>query len=122
MIKLERLERAILIFLISAFVLGIIVSVLQKMRPPAKITIEKFDPENYKDTGSDPLAFSEKIDINTACAEDLMKINGVGGIIAGRIIEYRCRDGSFSSIDDLKNVKGVGTALFEKIKSRLKAE
>ena len=51
-----------------------------------------------------------------------MKIKGIGRTISERIVEYRYNKGSFASIDDIKNVKGVGVALFEKIKTRIKTE
>ena len=122
MIKLERLERMILIFLISALILGLAISAVLKARSPAKVTIGKFNPEDYKPSRSDHAPYGEKININTAGAEDLMKIKGIGETISGRIIEYRYRAGRFNSIDDIKNVKGVSVALFEKIKSRLEVE
>ncbi|MDD5427960.1 MAG: helix-hairpin-helix domain-containing protein [Candidatus Omnitrophica bacterium] len=122
MIKLERAERAILIFLVSALILGVAVSAIRKAKPPAKITVEKFNPEDYKNIQSDITSRGEKININTASAEDLMKLKGVGLTLAGRIVEYRYQHGGFASIDDLKSVKGVGVELFEKIKSRVTAE
>ncbi|MFA6321704.1 MAG: helix-hairpin-helix domain-containing protein [Candidatus Omnitrophota bacterium] len=122
MIKLERLERVILIFLISALILGVAISAVLKARSPAKVTIGKFNPEDYKNAQAGYLPPSEKININTANIEDLMKIKGVGQTIASRIIEYRYQKGRFVSIDDLKNVKGVSVALFEKIRDRLETE
>ena len=122
MIKLERVEKAILIFLIAALILGMAISALRKARPPITVKIEKFNVEQYKDNAADLSLSDERIDINSASLKDLMKIKGVGKTIAGRIVEYRYRNGSFASIDDLKNVKGVGVALFEKIRNRIKVE
>ena len=51
-----------------------------------------------------------------------MRIKGIGETIAERIVEYRYNNGNFASIDDIKNVKGVGVALFEKIKTRITVE
>jgi len=48
------------------------------------------------------------ININTASSADLEKITGIGPAIAGRIIEYRKAHGNFSSLDDLRKVKGIG--------------
>ncbi len=122
MMKLERLERGILIFLIASLVLGIAISAVLKIRPSADVTIGKFNPEDYKNVRDNSISSAEKININTANAEDLMKIKGIGQTIAGRIIEYRYQIGRFASVDDLKNVKGVSVALFEKIRSRLEVE
>ena len=60
-----------------------------------------------------------KVDINTASAVDLQKIKGVGPAKAKAIIEYRQKNGSFKSIDELKKVKGIGDKNFEAIKGDL---
>ncbi|MFA5144154.1 MAG: helix-hairpin-helix domain-containing protein [Candidatus Omnitrophota bacterium] len=121
--KLERPERIILVFLTGALILGITVSAIRKIKSPAAVTIEKFDTESYKEpAASIPGAPVEKIDINVAGREEFEKIKGIGKTIAGRIVEYRYRNGPFDSIDELKNVKGLGAALFEKIKDRIKVE
>ena len=61
-------------------------------------------------------AFS--LDINTASAEEFIKVKGIGEKKAERIISYRDEHGKFNSIDELKNVKGIG----EKIVSIIKEE
>ena len=60
---------------------------------------------------------SEKplISINSASLEELQTLPGIGPSIASRIIEYR-KDSSFKSLEDIKNVKGIGDKMFEKIK------
>ena len=120
--KLERIEISILIFLVATLVLGTAISALRKVHPPAVVTIEKFNVERYKAANDNLDTLGESVDINSASAEDLEKIKGIGPAIAGRIVEYRDQNGSFASIDDIKNVKGVGVALFEKIKSRITVE
>jgi competence protein ComEA len=56
------------------------------------------------------------IPLNRATAEDLGGLPGVGPTLAGRIIEYREARGGFSSLDELKEVKGIKEKTFEKIK------
>ena len=56
------------------------------------------------------------IPLNRATAEDLSGLPGVGPTLAGRIIEYREARGGFSSLDELKEVKGIKEKTFEKIK------
>lgn len=58
----------------------------------------------------------EKISINTATIASLDTLPGIGSVIARRIVSYRTSHGSFSTIEDLKKVSGIGDALFEQIK------
>lgn len=59
------------------------------------------------------------ININTASKEELMKLKNVGSQKADAIIEYRNTNGLFKSIEDLKNVSGIGDKLFESIKENI---
>ena len=58
----------------------------------------------------------EKIDINTATKKEFEKLPGIGDEMASRIIEYRNKNGKFSKISDLKNIKGIGDSKFNNIK------
>ena len=58
----------------------------------------------------------DKVNINTAGADELMTLPGIGEIKANAIISYREENGSFSSIEDIKNISGIKDALFNKIK------
>ncbi len=60
---------------------------------------------------------AEFVNINIADAEMLSTLPGIGPAKANDIIAYRNSHGFFSSIDELMNVKGIGPANFEKIKS-----
>jgi competence protein ComEA len=60
-----------------------------------------------------------KININTATATELDKLPGVGPALAGRIVEYRSANGPFKEGADLKNVKGLGAAKYEKLKDKI---
>ena len=56
------------------------------------------------------------VNINTASKEELMTISGLGEAKAEAIIKYREENGNFKTIEDIKNVLGIGDSLFEKIK------
>lgn len=60
-----------------------------------------------------------KININTASAEELQELSGVGPALSGRIIDYRESKGRFSSIEDLKEVSGIGETRFENLKDKI---
>jgi len=59
------------------------------------------------------------INLNPASESELTKLDGIGPAMAKRIIEYRESYGGFSNIEEIKNVKGIGEKLFEKIKTNI---
>ena len=63
---------------------------------------------------------SGPININRATARQLDALDGIGPVIAARIVEYRKINGSFLSVDDLQKVTGIGAAKFAQIKSKVK--
>ena len=58
--------------------------------------------------------FAAPININTASAEQLTALNGIGEAKAAAIVEYRKANGPFKSVDQLVDVKGIGLKLVEK--------
>ena len=60
------------------------------------------------------------ININRATAAELDSLDGIGPVIAKRIIEYRKVNGSFTSIEDLQKVSGIGGAKFAQIKAKVR--
>lgn len=57
-----------------------------------------------------------RININTADLTELDKLPGIGPARAADIISYREENGSFSSIEELKNISGIGDKIFENLK------
>lgn len=57
-----------------------------------------------------------KININTADATQLQQLPKIGEVLSQRIIEYRKENGAFKTTEDIKNVSGIGDALFTSIK------
>jgi competence protein ComEA len=60
-----------------------------------------------------------KININTASADELTTLPGIGPSYAQRIVEHREKNGPFKRVEDLLNVRGIGDKTFERIKDRI---
>lgn len=58
------------------------------------------------------------ININIASKEELTTLNGIGDVMAERIIEYRTSN-RFKNKEDIMSVKGIGTGIYEKIKDKI---
>lgn len=59
---------------------------------------------------------TQTININKATEKEFETLPGIGPSLASKIIEYRNQNGKFGSIDDIKNVNGIGDSKYEKIK------
>lgn len=69
---------------------------------------------------SSPLLAQESIDINTASMEELMRIPGVGRAVAGRIVEFREKHGSFRRTQELIAIKGMNARRYRQISSLIR--
>lgn len=65
---------------------------------------------------------TDKININTATAEELEQLDRVGAAYAQRIIEYRTQNGPFKAPEDIMQVAGIGQKTFEANKDRIAVE
>src|SRR3954466_15300624 len=59
------------------------------------------------------------INLNTATKDELVALPGVGPAKAQAIIDYRTAHGPFKSVEEVKDVKGIGAKRFEKLKGEL---
>ena len=64
----------------------------------------------------------DKIDVNTATAEQLQSVKGIGEKTAAAIVAYREAHGAFKGLDDLVDVKGIGKKKLAKIEDELEAD
>jgi len=109
MFNLTHDERRVILFLALVALSGLGVNFVVKQFTPVKSLA----------------CFSEnlgKINLNTADKKLLMSISGIGEKFAQRIIELRDSQGGFNSIEDIKNIKGITDAKFNKIKDYLIAD
>ncbi|MFU0833719.1 MAG: Competence protein ComEA [Oscillospiraceae bacterium] len=61
-----------------------------------------------------------KININTASAQELQDgLDGIGEVLAQRIVDYRETNGPYHSIEEIKNVSGIGDIIFEHIRDSI---
>lgn len=60
-----------------------------------------------------------KINVNTATQTELETLDGIGPSLAARIVEYRKKNGKFNTINDLKNVSGIGDAKLDGIREKV---
>lgn len=87
----------------------------EKILIPSKIGGHETEMQEEVQTGA--YSYSDgRININTADASKLEELDGIGPVTAEKIISYREENGGFSSIDDIKNVSGIGDKTFEKFK------
>lgn len=62
------------------------------------------------------------INVNTATAEELTTLPGIGQARAKAILSYRTEKGGFRSVEELKSIEGIGDKMFERIKDRVRIQ
>ena len=62
---------------------------------------------------------NQKVNINTATIKELDSLPGIGPTMAKRIDEYRQSKGAFTSIEDIKHVKGISDGVFKKLRDKI---
>ena len=103
MFILSRQERQVVLFLSAMALAGMGIDFLSKRFATVKIIASL-----TQDIG--------KIDLNQADKDMLKSVGGIGEKIAVRILEYRLQQGGFTSVGELKSVKGITGSKYERIK------
>ena len=60
------------------------------------------------------------MNINRATVSEFDSLDGIGPVIAARIVAYRKTNGPFTTIEDLQKVSGIGVAKFAQIKAKIR--
>ena len=90
-------------------------------RAPAEVTVTELGTPDAAETAApEPTADPNAVvDLNTADEAVLRTLSGVGEVLAQRILDYRAEHGPFQSVDELTNVKGIGSGILEANRERL---
>lgn len=80
-------------------------------------TVQAVNAEEY--VATEAPKSGDKININTATAAQLQQLDGIGEKISQRIVDYRNKYGAFNSIEEIKNVSGIGDKRFETIRNNI---
>ena len=97
------------------------VNLAEVVKDGTQLTIEKkrkrkAAQEEQSSHGTASADEAGKINLNTASAEQLMKLSGIGESKAAQIISYREKNGAFKKIEDIMNITGIKEGVFGKIK------
>jgi competence protein ComEA len=89
---------------------GTLVDVMKESREVINVKLGRMEARKL-------IVFSLPLDLNRASVEDLCLVPGIGDPLGREIVAYRKRRRVFSSVEELKNVKGIGDNKFESIKT-----
>jgi comEA protein len=84
--------------------------------PLAAQVLEPGSEPRQAQEGSRASRAAAPLNLNTATADELEALPGIGPATATRIVEYRQKNGPFKKIEDLMNIKGIGEKSFLKLK------
>jgi competence protein ComEA len=114
-------ERGLVLLVGIALLASGVIFYVGQDRPPAALHNEPIVLENvlvvlptFRD--------ARKLDLNTASVAELVRLPGIGEVLAGRIISHREEHGRFTSIDELLAVSGIGPRVLEGIREQVTIE
>lgn len=91
----------------------------EKKESQSTLSQSQVSQPQTQDTEKQQTPSSSVVNINSASAQELDSLPGIGPTYAQRIIDYRTSNGGFKSVDEIKNVKGIGDKTFEKFKDKI---
>ena len=107
-------------FLAAAAVCG---GIIEKKNENVRFKVETASEQEMREYNSKSSSLiNGKLNINTADAEELEQLDKIGPKTAQKIVDYRDANGAFKSVDEIKNVKGIGDKTLQKIRDKICAE
>ena len=115
-------QRGLIILVAVGLVASGLVLLLPRTKTPATRLHDPIEITGARILLPSFLDAEEKVNLNTASAEELASLPGIGSVLAARIVAYREEHGPFQSLDALKQVSGIGDKLVEKIRDLVELE
>ena len=123
MLNLSKQEKSAIIILVLIGLAGSGAIAYKNRREKINITVNNFETRTDSLDGIESqIRQAKTVDINTATAEDLQSLRGIGPSLAQEIVEYRVINGPFKKIEEIQNVSGIGPNKFGGIREFLKIE
>ena len=124
--KLTKSEKCALIICIVFLALSLGFALGQREQESTFVVTEssfsaEMETATFTESGR-PLPVTAKVNINTASAAQLETLEGIGPVLAQRIIDYREAEGGFKTIEDITKVRGIGAAVFEDVREHISVD
>ena len=116
---MNRRERAVLLLVTAAFLVGIGISYCKRAglrHQAASNPIAVVVQDTSAGCPADSVGAPPPVDLNQATPRQLDGLPGIGPVLAGRIVEYRQRKGGFHSVRELRAVSGIGEKRYSALK------
>ena len=99
--------------------LGMVIDFYQQNFAPSRIHKIPADQVALVEQKQQEVVSKRHVNLNTASAEELESIAGIGPQLAERIVAYRQEHGYFATLEDLQKVSGIGPSTYKKIQPYL---
>jgi competence ComEA-like helix-hairpin-helix protein len=131
-LALTKAERNVILFLVTTMLVGAALRLYQIVFPTlpqidyrasdstfAVLSVPAEDSVSVLSTNVTTGEESGKLNINTATKQQLMDLPGIGKVTAERILKYREETGKFSTIEDLRAIKGMSKNKLERLSTMI---
>ncbi|MBD3296131.1 MAG: hypothetical protein GF392_02035 [Candidatus Omnitrophica bacterium] len=115
-------QKKLIVFLSVMVLAGSLILYVRHSRPLADIKVinGQADQEVPMEKVLRDIREQGRVNVNTATMKELTAVPGIGERTYARISEYRAQHGDFETLEDLVNIKGIGSKKLEKMRPYLK--